>query len=400
MLFQTLDDKSECVGVFCDDKLYFEQKDFPGYLTKTWKFAPYLRGLDVEYASLYLEGKPIKSVIPEYLQDDWEDVSKKVNAFKRSLTQARVDLNENCFYDLVPHRFLVDLCRVKNKITEHVLNNVGRPKRYDFYKHVCMLVDEISQHRVLLDERKLKSFDNVTKFSSYLKSMRQFGYVRYNQFGTKTGRLTTVRHSFPILTLPKDLRSAILPHNDYYLELDFNGAEVRTLLGLLGKEQPPGDVHDFHLQEVFGKTKTRAEAKVAFFAWLYGSTQQKDTEAVRRLEKFYPKNLLLQKHYADNTITTPFGKVITEVSGHHAVNYLVQSTAAELFLKQALKIDYLLREKSSGSRVAYLLHDAIIIDMKKSDNDLIPVLCHLMSSTNFGTFGINIKRGSTLGMLE
>ena len=58
MLFQTLDDKSECVGIFCDDKLYFEQDHFPTSLSKTWKFAPYLRGLDVEYASLYLEEDP------------------------------------------------------------------------------------------------------------------------------------------------------------------------------------------------------------------------------------------------------------------------------------------------------------------------------------------------------
>ena len=257
MLFQTLDDKSECVGIFCDDKLYFEQDHFPTSLSKTWKFAPYLRGLDVEYASLYLEGRPIKGAIPEYLEDDWGDVSLKIEAFKRSLKQAKVDLDENCFYDLVPRRFLIDLCRVKNKITEHVLKTVSRPKRYEFYKHVSMLVDEISHRRVAIDERKLKSYENISKFTSYVSSMRHFRHVKYNQFGTKT---------FPILTLPKDLRSAILPTNDYYLELDFNGAEVRTLLGLLGKEQPPGDVHDFHLHRVFTETQSREDAKVAFFA--------------------------------------------------------------------------------------------------------------------------------------
>tara|TARA_R100000805_G_C3620377_1_gene123991 strand:+ start:1231 stop:2445 length:1215 start_codon:yes stop_codon:yes gene_type:complete len=400
VLFQTLDDKSECVGIFCDDKLYFEQDHFPTSLSKTWKFAPYLRGLDVEYASLYLEGRPIKGAIPEYLEDDWGDVSLKIEAFKRSLKQAKVDLDENCFYDLVPRRFLIDLCRVKNKITEHVLKTVSRPKRYEFYKHVSMLVDEISHRRVAIDERKLKSYENISKFTSYVSSMRHFRHVKYNQFGTKTGRLTTTSGSFPILTLPKDLRSAILPTNDYYLELDFNGAEVRTLLGLLGKEQPPGDVHDFHLHRVFTETQSREDAKVAFFAWLYGSSQQKGTPAARRLEEFYPKQDLLKEYYRNNNIVTPYGRVMTDVSDHHAVNYLVQATAAELFLKQALKIDYLLRAKTSGSRIAFLLHDAIIIDMKDEDSNLVSALCHLMASTNFGTFGINIKRGFSLGTLK
>tara|TARA_B100001094_G_scaffold331577_1_gene400415 strand:+ start:125 stop:916 length:792 start_codon:yes stop_codon:yes gene_type:complete len=263
-----------------------------------------------------------------------------------------------------------------------------------------MLLDDISQHRVALDERKLKSYVNIPKFSSYLKSMQKFRYIKYNQFGTKTGRLTTASRSFPILTLPKDLRSAILPENDYYLELDFNGAEVRTLLGLLGKPQPTDDVHDFHLRHVFTEISSRADAKIAFFAWLYGSTKQRGSSAAKRLENHYPKHLLLKKYYRNNEIITPYGKVIPEVSDHHAVNYLVQATAAELFLKQALKIDYLLRTQGLGSRVAYLLHDAIILDMKNEDNGLVSALCHLMASTNFGTFGINIKRGSTLGALQ
>jgi hypothetical protein len=54
----------------------------------------------------------------------------------------------------------------------------------------------------------------------------------------------------------REFRSAIRPQNDYYIELDFNGAEVRTLLGLLGKEQPTGDVHDFHLNEIFTEINT------------------------------------------------------------------------------------------------------------------------------------------------
>jgi hypothetical protein len=399
-LFQTLDDKAECLGIFCDDRLIFDRDEFPSEISKTWKFASYLRGHDVDYASLYLEGKPLSEVMPQYLKDDWSDVSKQMRSFQRSLQIAQVDLNYTCFYDLVPPRFLVDYCRVKNQITEYVFANHPRPLRYEFYKHVSMLLEDISNRKVNLDQRKLRSYMAVSKLKSYITAMNNSPYVIYNQFGTKTGRLTNRKRTFPILTLPKSLREAILPSNDYFLEIDFNGAEVRTLLGLLGMEQPEEDVHAYHLEHVFGTTLTRNDAKVAFFAWLYGSSTAATAPSADRLNSFYPKHRVLADFYRDGNITTPYGRTIENVSEHHAINYLVQSTAAELFLKQALKVDCLLRSASAGSSVAFLIHDAIIIDMKKSDDSLIDAVCSLMSSTNFGKFKINISSGKTLGDLR
>ena len=63
MLFQTLDDKTECVGIYADNQLIFDLEGFPPELTQTWKYAPYLRDLDVEYISLYLEGGKIADAI-------------------------------------------------------------------------------------------------------------------------------------------------------------------------------------------------------------------------------------------------------------------------------------------------------------------------------------------------
>ena len=338
MLFQTLDDKTECVGIYADSELIFDVDEFPQGITQTWKYAPYLRDLDVEYASLYLEGGGIGDNIPEYLRDDWDDVSKKITAFKRSLALSQVDTYENCFFDLVPQRFLIDFCEVKNKITQHIFKNIDKPIRYDFYKHVAMMLEDLSHRKVNIDPQRISSYLQSPKLKNHAKKILESdGYVRYNQFGTKTGRLTTKKGSFPILTMSRELRSAVHPQNDYYLELDFNGAEVRTLLGLLGKDQPPGDVHDFHLSEIFTKINTRDEAKVAFFAWLYGSKTAADRAEMTKLAEFYEKDKLLKEYWDGNTVRTPFKKQIPDASEHHALNYLVQSTAAELTLKQALK---------------------------------------------------------------
>lgn len=401
MLFQTLDDKTECVGIYTDNQLIFDPEVFPVGLTKTWKYAPYLRDLDVDYISLYLEGNSIKESIPEYLQDDWDDVCQKIVAFKRSLSISQVNTYENCFFDLVPERFLVEFCEVKNKITEYIANNVKRPERYQFYKHVSMMLEDLSHRQVKIDKPTVSSYLQHPKLKNHARNIMQASpFVKYNQFGTKTGRLTTKKGSVPILTMSKEFRSAIQPQNDCFVELDFNGAEVRTLLGLLGKPQPEGDVHNFHLNEIFTKINTRDQAKVAFFAWLYGSKTAADPEEMRKLAEYYKKDELLQKYWDGNTVRTPFKKVIGDASEHHALNYLVQSTAAELTLKQAVKLEYLLRTQSQGSHIAFLIHDAIVVDMKNEDANLLKTMVALMGSTNFGKFRVNIKRGETLGSMK
>lgn len=401
MIFQTLDDKTECVGIYTHNQLVFDPESFPEDLTTTWKYAPYLRDLDVDYISLYLEGGKIGDSIPEYLQDDWDDVSKRILAFKRSLAISQVDTYDNCFFDLVPKRFLMDFCEVKNKICEHITKTVKKPERYDFYKHISMMLGDIATRRISIDKKRVKTFETSQKLKNQAKMiLKNKPYVDYDQFGTRTGRLTTKKGSFPILTLNKEFRSAVLPQNDYFIELDFNGAEVRTLLGLLGKSQPEEDVHDFHLKNIFTDIHTRNEAKVAFFAWLYGSKTAVNRRDMQKLASFYEKDRLLKEYWDGSTVRTPFRKEMPDVSEHHALNYLVQSTAAELTLKQALKMEYLLRNRSSGSNIAFLIHDAVVLDMKKEDENLIKPLLALMSSTNFGTFRVNIKRGKTLGSMK
>ena len=54
----------------------------------------------------------------------------------------------------------------------------------------------------------------------------------------------------------------------------------------------------------------------------------------------------------------------------------------------------------SGSSVSFLIHDAIVLDMKKEDEKLITILVKLMSSTNFGNFLVNVKKGNSLGSLK
>lgn len=402
MLFQTLDDKAECVGIYCAGDLIFEKETFPNDLSQTWRYSSYLRDLeDVEYANLYVQGKKIHEVIPEYLREDWEDVAGRLLSFERSLKIAKVDRSDNCIYDLTPSRFLIEFCEVKNKITEYVLKNYPRPKRYEYHLKVCQMLEGLSNNKLNINRKYLQARLHSKKTQNIVKRLLDTApYIKYNQFGTKTGRLTTRPNSFPILTLKKNLRSAVEPNNDYFVELDFNGAEVRVLMGLLGMDQPTEDVHQYHKDVVFKGSTTREAVKTAFFAWLYGSKTATSSTEGEVLKKFYDKKKILDKHWDGHTVQTPFQKEIVKVDEHHALNYIVQSTAAELTLLQAMKIDYLLRTQAKKSKLCCIIHDAVVLDFAREDEHLLPAIKSLMGSTKFGNFKINISSGNNLGTLR
>lgn len=398
MIFQTLDDKDECVGFYYDGQLHFDAPTLPDDLTQTWKYASYLDGHDgIEYANLYLEGRSLEDVLPEYLLDDWKEESGRLRSFMRSLSIAQVDRNENCTYDLLPSRFLKDYCQVKNRLTEHVLTHCARPRRYKYYLALCKMLTAIAQRRLNVDTRRLQTYLSSPSTRSLVERLVGKSYIKYNQFGTITGRLTTHPGSFPLLTLRKDLRTVVLPTNDVFVELDFNGAEARVMLGLLGLEQPRVDIHKYHQQSVFGGVVDREKAKSLFFAWLYGSRAAAASAEGKVLETFYHKEQILDKYWDGKNVHTPYRKEISGVDEHHALNYIVQSTTAELSLLQSLKIHELL--KSSSSHVACIIHDAVVLDMCQQDMHLLEPIKKLMSSTKFGQFGINISTGKNLGHL-
>ena len=121
MLFQTLDNKQECVGVYHDGALFFGEdgirQSFGG--TQTWSYAPYLEGRTIEYAYLYC-GCGLDDACPPHLRADWQFVNTRLQAFVRSFIEAKVSLNDNCFYDLVPETFLKDYCYMKDQICNFV----------------------------------------------------------------------------------------------------------------------------------------------------------------------------------------------------------------------------------------------------------------------------------------
>ena len=391
MFFQTLDDKRSCHGIYQAGQFFYN--NLPTSMSRSWAYAPYLKGKQVDYAFIFANGSSLDDLCPEYLKEDWGRISSKMKAFIRSFSEAKISLDDVCFYDLVPEGFLIELCEIKNRICEHVFELHEKPANYDFLLQVAELIGDIGENRVSIDEVYLKKNLNDVKARSWLKKIRGCNpYVKYNMFGTVTGRLAAERNSFPILTLPKLYRQCIKPTNDWFLELDFNAAELRTILALSGIKQPQQDLHAWNAKNIYAGQCSREQAKKKILSWLYNPSAVHYTAG-----RYYNRDFIKEKYWDGEHVNTPFSRKI-KADYDHALNYIVQSTTSDLTLRQAIKISKLLEAKKSY--IAFCLHDSVVIDMSFEDKGMISQLMETFAETDLGNYYINACAGKDFGKLK
>ena len=392
MLFQIFDDKKDCNTTYTKNKLYL--KAFPKKMTKTWAYSEALKNKDnIEYAQIYCEGKTLDMICPEYLQKDWEKVKNKLIAFYKACEEAQLDLNKHCFYDMTPKFFLEDLAQIKNKICEFVFSNYEKPKNYDFTLQLTKILTEIKNTKLNVNYSALNNRLHEFKVRKFISNNKNnLPYISYDPFKTKTGRLSTRPSTFPILTMDKDYRRILKPNNDWFIEFDFNAAELRVMLGLLKKTQPQEDLHAWNVKNVYRGLITREKAKKRIFAWLYNPESNDHLS-----NKAYDRVSLLQNYWHGSKIQTIYDRTI-ETDEYHALNYLIQSTAADLLFKQMIKVWEMLEDRKS--RVAFSMHDSLIIDYSEKDKDILAELKKVFSDTDLGNFVVNVAVGKNYGEME
>jgi len=395
MLFQTLDDIKECVGIYADGKLFFDQ--IPQNLTASWSYSSYLKGQEIQYANLYCEGKTLDEVCPEHLRDEWIEIKGRLKAFMSSFIQSKVSLDENCFFDLTPKRFLEKYCDVKNKITEHVFSNYEKPQEYNFYRRFNELLIDIKHRELNIDLDQLKNNILTERDLTYYHRMRDVSRnIEYNLFGSITGRLSMKRGSFPIQSFQKQFRNVLKPRNDWFVAFDVNAAELRTSLALLNCVQPQEDLYEWIGKSILGNV-SRNNAKKIVIEWLYNSSNPIYHQYSQKLDNVFKKDALKQLYWVNGYVHTPFGRKI-ESDEHHAIPYLNQSTFIDLFHRQAIKVDDYLQDKKSF--VAFLLHDEFVLDMTDDEKEHILEIAKILQNTQFGKFLCNIKVGRDYGNMK
>ena len=376
-----------------------------------------MKGDKYEYAKVLCGGKSLEEVCPENLLVEFRKRRARLLAFRKSFHLAKLNLAEHCFYDMVPLRDIQKYFHIQDKIVRHVFETYQKAENFEHQCRAMEFFTDLSRKEIKTSKQGLRKKIQQPKVRDFLKrySNTYSNKINYNFLRTKTGRLTTDRvsdnegllydeffelettfnkkkRSFPILTLDSDFREIITPDNDIILELDYNAAELRVFLSLSGKEQPEGDLHEWN--STFLKTD-RQHAKRSVISYMYGD---KNSE-LGELESMYNVNVVKQKYFDDkmNRARTYFGKVI-ETDDFRAVNHIIQGTAAELVMRQILKIEKLLTKRKSYVKMC--LHDSIILDMSREDMDLYRDIIDTFVNTELGRYPCKVKAGKNFGDMK
>ena len=177
MYFQTLDDKTECVGVYKDGKLHFD--NFPEDLKRTWKYSGSITDEDIEYAWLYTQGLPLKEACPAEYEKDLNASIKKMEAFYKSFRIAKLDMSQHCIFDLIPEDSLAAFCEIKNKITEYVFATYDKPENYDFLNEAYKLLYSIRERKVNIDIADCKNLYHYIEIFAHEKGNQEA--INYKQ---------------------------------------------------------------------------------------------------------------------------------------------------------------------------------------------------------------------------
>ena len=372
MIVQTLDIKDNCTGLFADGQFWFEDiNNVASTSNVAWKHSPILE--DERFTYIYpiakTEDLSTYSTDPELFLSYRE----KLRAHRKAAISAKVSLVDTCFFDLIPQHQLKKWFEIKESCIKSVYTTIPRPPDYSILHKAHVLTTNISFQDLIFDDKKKR--------------------VKYNIFGSVTGRLTTTKDSVPVLTLKKEQRELLKPTNDAFVELDLNAAEVRMLMALSGKEQPTTDIHDHLNSKIFKNLISRAQFKERLFAWFYNPNSEDKV-----FNGFFDREAFASFYnFEDQQLVTPFGRRLT-VEQRKAQNYLLQSTTSDQVLENVYMIQKILL--GTKSKVAFTLHDSVVLDMAKEDAFLLADIKKQFESTRWGNFKSTCKIGANFGNLK
>mgnify|MGYP003629659228 CR=1 FL=1 len=390
MFFSKIDSKNNCKSIYADNKVFSDYKEDMKF---TWTYQENLPA-NVKFVKLFCKGKGLVELLSNEEKQDYNVLQDKIKNTLKSYSFCGYDPREYCLDELIGKSFIKDFFTLKNKAMSLIIKKYPEPKNYDQLEKIERLAHAISKKKLNLNLANVYTAANDNRIKKIIKRYsNSLAFIHYNTFGTITGRLSTTPSSFPILTLNKEYRTMVTPNNDTFVEFDYNAFELRVFAALLGRQQPEGDIHDWNIKNLFKDGINRSDAKKRIFAWLYNPNSD---DAI--LSHEYDRKSLLKKYFSNGKVITDFDREI-EADDYHALNYLIQSTASDLFLEQVYKVFKILEDNNAQSYISMLIHDSMVLDFDKKDHQLLDQIKNTFKNTRYGDFKLNIQIGKTLGDL-
>ncbi len=309
-----------------------------------------------------------------------------------------------------------------------------------------------SKHQIVadvLDYRnavKLKSV-YVDQLPSYINESTGRVHTHYSQAWISTGRIQSNNPNLQTIPIRKvrgrEIRAAFIARDDDHLLLaaDYSQIELRIMADVSGDEgmikafQEGIDIHAATAAKVFKvdlnevTKEMRSQAKTVNFGILYGISafglQQRlnipRSEASRLIKNYFDKYPGV-KSYIDDTIkfaeengyvTTRTGRrrhlrdinsrnrSLKSAAERLAMNSPLQGTAADMLKLGMIKVHHALREGNFQTRMLLTVHDEIVCDMPKHEEDAVkPVIERCMTNVLPMKVPIVVEMGTGTNWLQ
>lgn len=250
----------------------------------------------------------------------------------------------------------------------------------------------------------------IKVYGTYLLSIRDYqrdGIIRcsFNQFGTKTGRLSASKPNLQNIPRHSDdaaeydiVKSLFICRPDHYLlYADYAAQEMRLQAAFSGDEllrkfveNPDEDIHTY-FANMTGIERTKAKSMV--YAISYGAKARKLSEMTglskKQCEKFYNtfwkqlhvlweyKEKLTRQHEHDGFITTYYGRKRCCESDKNALSTRVQGTGGDILKIAMVRLRPLLYDKFRDKvNMVLNIHDEIVFEVHNTVqmNDVISII--------------------------
>ncbi len=286
-----------------------------------------------------------------------------------------------------------------------------------------VLVKLVGVHPII---ESILEYRNLNKiFTTYLDSLGAYiledGKIHtiYKQTIARTGRLSSIEPNLQNIPIRNDegrkIRKAFVPSpNSVILSSDYSQIELRVLADISGCEnliaafRKREDIHTTVASDIFGvepqavTKKMRRTAKAVIFGIVYGISGYGLGDnldiPVSEAKKFIDKYLTIYpgvKKYMEHIVTsakehgcvmTLFGRKRTieelknpnymiRASGERiALNTPIQGTSADIIKKAMIEVDKLFTENNIKSKLILQVHDELIVDALKSEEEIVKKL--------------------------
>jgi len=272
-------------------------------------------------------------------------------------------------------------CETIYNAVKHVFA-MEKPQHFEFYNNKATNVFYWIESNGLRVDPKL--------FEEYFGVERDW---TYSQFNLKT---TTTRPSnsfgginYAALDKKSGCREAFIPDNDFLLEIDISAYHPTLAAQLVDYKFEDEDIHQAFadMYEVDYK-----KAKELTFKQLYGGVfkEYKELEFFKRVEKY------IDDISRKEEVVCKSGYVFkTDMKKQKLFNYILQNTETYYNVLILEKIIKLL--KHSKTRIIHYTYDSFLLDVDKSEKDLIKSILDVFKEYNFN---VKVEAGSNYNALE